>query len=59
MMRCYLFYKQHQEVDTVSKLILMGLPNSIKEDVIKGIVDQVLVDLECTMLRGSTSKWRK
>ena len=50
MMRCYLFYKQHQEVDTVSKLILMGLPNSIKEDVIKGIVDQVLVDLERTML---------
>jgi hypothetical protein len=50
MMGCSLFYKKCQEVDTVLKLILLGLPNSIKEDMIKGIVDKVLVDLECTLL---------
>jgi hypothetical protein len=51
MMGCSLFYKKCQEVDMVSKLILLGVPNSIEEDVIKGIVDKVLVDLECMMLR--------
>jgi hypothetical protein len=45
-----LFYKKCQEVDTVSKLILLGVPNSIEEDVIKGTLDKVLVDLECTLL---------
>ena len=50
MMGCLLFYKKCQDVDTVSKLILLGVPNSIKEDVIKGIMDKVLVNLECTLL---------
>jgi hypothetical protein len=50
MMGCSLFYKKCQEVDTVSKLILLGVPNSIEGDMIKGIVDKVLVDLECTGL---------
>jgi hypothetical protein len=45
-----LFYKKIQEVDTVLKLILLGVPNSIKENMIKGIVDQVPVDLEYTLL---------
>jgi hypothetical protein len=57
MMGCSLFYKKCQEVDTVSKLILLGVPNSIKEDMIKGIVDKVLVDLECTLLR-TDSKYK-
>ncbi len=51
MMGCSLFYQKCQEVDTVSKLILLGVLNSIEEDMIKGIVDKVLVDLECTLLR--------
>ncbi len=29
MMGCSLFYKKCQEVDTVSKLILLGVPNPI------------------------------
>ena len=44
-----LFYKKFQEVDTVLKLILLGVPNSIKENMIKGIVDKVPVDLEYTL----------
>jgi hypothetical protein len=50
MMGCSLLYKKCQEVDTVSKLILLGVPNSIEEDMIKGIVDKVLMDLECTLI---------
>jgi hypothetical protein len=44
MMGCSLFYKKCQEVDTVSKLILLGVLNSIKEDAIKDTLDKVLVD---------------
>jgi hypothetical protein len=50
-MGCSLFYKKCQEVDTVSKLILLGVPNSIEEDVIKDTLDKVLSELECTLLQ--------
>jgi len=50
-MGCSLFYKKCQEVDTVSKLILLGVPNSIKEDVIKNTLDKVLSELECMLLQ--------
>ncbi len=46
----FLFYKKYQEVDTVSKLILLEFPNSIKEEVVQRTMDKVLVDLECTLL---------
>jgi hypothetical protein len=51
MMGCSLFYKKCQEVDTVSKLILLGVPNSIEEDEIKDTLDKVLVDMESTLLQ--------
>jgi hypothetical protein len=35
----------------LSKLILLGVPNSIKEDVIKDTLDKVLSELECTLLQ--------
>ncbi len=38
-------------MDTVSKLILLGVPNSIEEDAIKDTLDKVLVDLESTLLQ--------
>ena len=50
-MDCSLFYKKCQEVDTVLKLILLGVPNSIGEDVIKDTLDKVLSELECTLLQ--------
>ncbi len=50
-MGCSLFYKKCQEVDTVSKLILLGAPNSIEEEVIKDTLDKVLSELECTLLQ--------
>ncbi len=51
MMGCSLFYKKCQEVNTVPTLILLGVPNSIKEDVIKDTLDKALSELECTLLQ--------
>jgi hypothetical protein len=50
-MGCSLFYKKCQEVNTVLKLILLGVPNSIEEDVIKVTLGTVLLGLECTLLK--------
>jgi len=56
-MGCSFFYKKCQEVDTVSKLILLGVPNSIEEDVMKDTLDKVLSELECTLLQ-TDSKYK-
>jgi hypothetical protein len=32
---CAIFYKQCQEVSTIARQILLGAPNTIKEDIIK------------------------
>jgi hypothetical protein len=50
MMGCSLFCKKCQEVDTVSKLILLGVPNTIEEEGIQKMLNKVLVDLECMLL---------
>jgi hypothetical protein len=35
MTGCAIFYKKCQEVDTVTSQILIGVPNTIKKDIIK------------------------
>jgi len=50
-MGCSVFYKKCQKVDTVSKLILLGVPNSIKEEVIKDTLHKVLSELEQDLIR--------
>ncbi len=40
MMGCMIFYKKCQEVDTVTSQILIGTPNTIKEDIIKQTMDK-------------------
>ena len=56
-MGCTLFYKKCQKVDTVSKLILLGVPNSIEEEVIQSTLNTVLVNLEITLL-NTDSKYK-
>jgi hypothetical protein len=56
-MGCSLFYKKCQEVDTVSKFIVLGVPNSIKEVVIKDTLDKVLSELESRLLQ-TDSKYK-
>ena len=56
-MGCSLFYKKCQEVDTVAKIILLGVPNSIEEGVIKDTLDTVLLELEPRLLK-TDSKYK-
>ncbi len=48
---CSIIYKKCQKVDTVSKLILLGVPNSIEEEEIKDTLDKVLLELEQELIR--------
>ncbi len=49
-MRCSIFYKKCQEVDTVSSLLLIGIPNTIEEEIIKSTLDGKLMKIEQTLL---------
>ncbi len=50
MMGCSILYKRRQEVDTVATHVLIGAPNTIKEDVIKQTMDKELKVLEQKLL---------
>jgi hypothetical protein len=50
-MGCSIFFKKCQEVDTVSNFVFLGVPNSISEDTVKDIVDEVLQTLEDELIR--------
>jgi hypothetical protein len=54
-MGCSIFYKKCQEVDTVSSQILIGVPNTIKEEVIKVTLDEELTKIEQTLLTTNKS----
>ena len=49
-MGCTIFYKQCQVVNTIARQILLGAPNSIKEQSIQQIMDNKLVELELQLL---------
>ena len=66
MMNCTFFYNKCQEVDTIATQILIGAPNTIKEDIIKQMMDKELKKLEGKLLlmnkdykltRAQTKKW--
>jgi hypothetical protein len=46
MMGCTIFYKKCQEVDTVTSQMLIGMPNTIKENIIKQTMDKELKAIE-------------
>ena len=50
-MGCSIFFKKCQEVDTVSNIVFLGVPNSISEDTVKDTVDEVLQTLEEELIR--------
>jgi hypothetical protein len=49
-MGCSIFFKKCQEVNTVSNLIFLGVPNSIAKESVKETVDTVLQRLEADLL---------
>ncbi len=54
MMGCAIYYKKCQEVDTVATQVLVGAPNTIKEDIIKQTMDRELMALEKKLLLTNT-----
>jgi hypothetical protein len=50
MMGCTIFYKECQEVDTVTSQVLIGVPNTIKEEIIKQMMDKELTRIKQTLL---------
>jgi hypothetical protein len=50
MMGCAIFYKQCQEVDTVTSQILISMPTTIEEDIIKQTMDKELKAIEKKIL---------
>jgi hypothetical protein len=57
-MGCAIFYKQCQEVSTVARQILLGAPNSIKEDIIKQSLDKELKLVEQKPLSENITEYK-
>jgi hypothetical protein len=57
-MGCAIFYKQCQEVNTIARQILLGAPNSIKEDIIKQTLDKELKLVEQKLISENNIKYK-
>jgi hypothetical protein len=57
-MGCVIFYKQCQEVSTVARQILLGAPNTIKEDIIKQTLDEELKLVEQKLLSENKTEYK-
>jgi len=51
-MGCSIFFKKCQEVDMVSNFVFLRVPNSISEDTVKDIMDEVLQNLEDELIHA-------
>ncbi len=67
-MGCWLFYKKIQEVDTISRLILIRAPSQIEEEIIYQMMDKelqcqehklLLTNKEYKIPKSQLSKWIK
>ncbi len=65
-MGCSIFFKKYQEVDMVSNMIFLGVPNSISKESVKETLDTVFQGLEADLLEndkdckvpiGQKGKW--
>jgi hypothetical protein len=50
MMGCTIFYKKCQEMDTVTSQVLIGVPNTIEEEIIKQTMDKELKRIKQILL---------
>ncbi len=51
-MGCTIYYKKCQEVDTVMSQILIGVPNTIEEEIIKQMLDKELKNIKQILLKN-------
>jgi hypothetical protein len=52
-MGCAIYYKKCQEVDTVMSQILIGVPNTIEEEMIKQMLDKELKNIKQILLKNN------
>jgi hypothetical protein len=57
-MGCAISYKQCQEDSTIARQILLGAPNTIKEDIIKQTMDKELTLVEQKLLSGDNTEYK-
>ncbi len=57
-MGCTIFYKQCQEVSMVARQILLGAPNTIKENIIKQTLDKELKLVEQKLLLENSTEYK-
>jgi hypothetical protein len=57
-MGCAIFYKQCQEINTIARQILLGAPNTIKEDIIKQTMDKELKLAEQKLLSEDNTEYK-
>ncbi len=57
-MGCAIFYKQCEEVNTIARQILLGAPNTIKEDIIKQTLDKELKLVEQKLISENNTEYK-
>ncbi len=57
-MGCAIFYKQCQEVNMIARQILLGVPNTIKEESIKQTLDDELKRVEHKLLSDNNIEYK-
>ncbi len=55
-MGCTIYFKQCQEVNTVARLLLLGAPNTIEEEVIKRTIDKELQQIEQRLIADNNAE---
>jgi hypothetical protein len=53
MMGCAIYYKKYQEVGTVTSQILISVPNTLKEEMIKQTLDKELKNIKQILLKNN------
>jgi hypothetical protein len=57
-MGCAIYFKQCQEVNTVGRLLLLGAPNTIKEEVIRRTIDEELQHIEQRLILDNNAEYK-
>ena len=57
-MGCGIYFKQCQEVNTVARLLLLGTPNTIEEEVIQRMIDKELQQIEQCLISDNNAKYK-
>ena len=57
-MGCAIYFKQCQEVNMVARLLLLGAPNTIEEEVIRRTIDKELQQIEQRLISDNNAEYK-